>query len=335
LTRIKIGGVVFAGSVTHALALEKAGFNSVWIYDHLMHWSHQDAEKLPELCPMSLAILPLIADKTAVPIGVSVICPLFRYHPAVLAQYFAQVDYLWPGRLILGIGTGEAMNEVPLLGHWPPYKERVERLIEAVDIIRQLWRSSDYINYEGKFYKIKNLRLNIRPKKEIPIVISSTGPRSARIAGKYGDGIIILACSPEKIKNDIIPKFAEGAQSAGKSPDDMLKVAWIMGGVIDPDVLGKILKGLKRSFPWLNPKTLDEPDPKIIDKLSETISDEEIFKVYPLVSNVEDLIDFLERYAKAGINYIVFYDFTTIVKRNPYKVHEMWSKKIFPYFKGQ
>jgi len=258
LTEIKFGGVVYGGSVTHALSLEKAGFDSIWIYDHLMHWSHKDAERFPELCHMSLAILPLILDKTKLPIGTSVICPLFRYHPAVVAQYFAQLDYLWPGRIMLGVGTGEAMSEAPLLGYWPTYKERSERLKEAIDIIKQLWESNDYISYQGKFYKIKNLKLSIRPKRKIPIIFSASGQKSAAIAGKHGDGLIILGAPPERISKEIMPKFTEGAKSAGKNVDEMLKVAWVMGGVINPEILKKIIKGLKRSFPWLNPKTLNE-----------------------------------------------------------------------------
>lgn len=331
--KIRFGGVIYGGSIAHAMSLEKAGFDSLWIYDHLMHWSHKHGERLPELCPMSLAILPLILDKTNIPVGTSVICPLFRYHPAIVAQYFAQLDHLWPGRLMLGVGTGEAMNEAPLLGYWPAYKERSKRLIEAINVIKRLWTSDHYINYEGEFYRLQNLKLLIRPKKEIPIIISAAGPKSALIAGKYGDGIITMGATPERIKNAILPNFVKGATDAGKTVDESVRMAYILGGVIDHTVLGRILKGLKRSLPWLNPRTLDEPDPRTIDEMAEAIPDEQIFKVYPFVSEVDDLIDFLEAYIEAGINYIVFYDFTTIISRNPHEVHEMWSKKIFPYFK--
>lgn len=328
---LQFGGVIINGSVEHAVALEKAGFDTIWVYDHLQHWSDRDGVRNPELCPMSLVILPLVLDKVRCPVGTSVLCPLFRYHPAVIAQYFAQLDYLFPNRILLGVGTGEAMCEAPLLGgEFPPYKERAARLVEAVDIMRRLWSSDEYVEYKGQYYEITTLKLFLKPKGKIPIIISAIGRQSAKIAGEIGDGLITI--SPvEKVRSEILPEFERAARAAGKRPEEMPKIAWVLGGVVE--FSERILKAMRRAAPWANEKVFSEMDPRKIDKLAEEISKEDLLRVNLLTESVDELIGRIEEYVRAGMNHIAFYDVTNIVRGKPLEVPAMWRERILPYFK--
>lgn len=318
-----------------AVAAERAGFDSVWVVDHFYQFSHRMTSLAPQINIMCLASLPAILSRTErVAAGVSVICPLFRYHPAVIAQYFAQLDCLFPNRVILGLGTGEAVNEVPIVGYWPPYKERRDRLIEAVEIIRRLWTSRDYFNYEGKYYRLKDAFLYLKPEGEVPLVISATGPRSARMAGRLGDGLMVLGnVSPQAVAEEILPGFIQGAEEAGKEPETLPKLLWTIGGLAaEPLKAGEVLKP---SISFADRKILNECDPRKIDELAKDIPTETILEAFPIVATVDELIAHFEAYIKAGLNEIVFYDLTPATIRlglAPAGAEERWERML-PYFR--
>ncbi len=116
--------------------------------------------------------------------------PTFRYHPSIVAQAFATLGALFPGRVALGVGTGESLNEVPASGMaWPEQKERTARFKEAIDLIRRLWRE-EQLTYEGTFYRTVNATIYDRPESPVPIYIAAAGPVMAKFAGEHGDGFI-------------------------------------------------------------------------------------------------------------------------------------------------
>jgi coenzyme F420-dependent glucose-6-phosphate dehydrogenase len=133
----------------YGVLAEKVGLDSVWISDHFQPWRHTGGQ-----APFSLAWLGALGARTSrVQIGTSVLTPTFRFHPSIVAHAFATLGSLFPGRAILGIGTGESLNEVPASGMaWPDQKERTARFKEAVDLIRRLW-SEERVSYPGQFYK--------------------------------------------------------------------------------------------------------------------------------------------------------------------------------------
>jgi len=184
----------------------------------------------------------------------------------------------------MGVGAGEAVNETPIVGRFPPYQERMERLEEAVGLMRKLWTSKDYFNDEGRYYKSKNLFLYAKPKERIPIVISAFGEKSAELAGKVGDGITIYWTRPQK-RDLILRGFAEAAAKAGKDPETMTKVAYFPFLGITPNPL-PIVRNIKPSLArWSH-----EPDPRKIDEMAKTLSDEEALQYCTLVPKVDDLI---------------------------------------------
>ena len=141
-----------------------------------------------------------------------------RYNPAVVAQVFATLGYMFPGRVILGLGRGESLNEVPARTSWPPNKERFERLEEAIKLIKLLW-TEDWVTFQGKYYQVKDSNLYTKPLQPIPIFVAGIGPQSARLAGQEADGFVTNEVNPELIESKLLPAFRDGARKAGRNPE--------------------------------------------------------------------------------------------------------------------
>src|SRR3954465_10090249 len=159
------------------------GFDSVFVSDHLQPWRHDGGH-----APAALPWLGAVGARTErVLIGTSVLTPTFRYHPAVVAQAFATLGCLAPGRVVLGVGSGESLNEVPLGLQWPDGKERFARLKESVQLIKQLW-TEDRVTFDGQFYQTVNATIYDKPEQPVPIYIGASGPAATRLAGRISDG---------------------------------------------------------------------------------------------------------------------------------------------------
>jgi G6PDH family F420-dependent oxidoreductase len=144
--------------VEYAVAAEKAGFDAVWTSDHFHPW--QDNQGHSAHAWITLAAIGQRTERLLM--GTGITCPMYRYNPAEVAHAFASLGVLYPGRVFLGVGTGEALNEVPAGGGWGPYRERAERLAEAVTVIRRLW-TEDWVTFEGRHYRLEDARLYDRP----------------------------------------------------------------------------------------------------------------------------------------------------------------------------
>jgi coenzyme F420-0:L-glutamate ligase/coenzyme F420-1:gamma-L-glutamate ligase len=147
--------------------------------------------------------------------GTSVLTPTFRYHPSIVAQAFGTLGAMFPGRVILGIGTGESLNEVPSTGApWPEFKERFARMREAVTLIRTLWRG-ERISFEGQYYRTEKATIYDRPEIEVPIYVAAAGALVARYAGRTGDGFICTSGKKWELYTEtLLPKVAEGIAAA-------------------------------------------------------------------------------------------------------------------------
>ncbi|MBB2942795.1 coenzyme F420-dependent glucose-6-phosphate dehydrogenase [Actinoplanes lutulentus] len=201
----------------YGILAEELGFDSVFVSDHLQPWRHDGGH-----APAALPWLGALAARTEkVLIGTSVLTPTFRYHPAVVAQAFATLGCLAPGRAILGVGSGESLNEVPLGAQWPDGKERFARLKEAVLLIQKLW-AEDRVTYEGQFYKTENATIYDKPSTPVPIYIGASGPAATRLAGRIADGFITTSGKGHGLYTDtLLPAVAEGAEKAGRKADDL------------------------------------------------------------------------------------------------------------------
>src|ERR1700747_1516157 len=193
---------------------EELGFDSVFVSDHFQPWKHVDGH-----APQSLAWLGALGAQTArVLIGTSVLTPTFRYHPSLVAQAFATLGAMFPGRVILGVGTGESLNEVPAMGiAWPEFKERFARLREAIDLIRRLWRE-ERVSFEGTYYRTVNATVYDRPEVPVPVYVAAAGARVAKYAGRAGDGFITTSGkAPALYRETLLPNVTAGLQTAGRN----------------------------------------------------------------------------------------------------------------------
>ena len=165
---------------------EEVGFDSVFVSDHFQPWKHNGGH-----APNSLAWLGALGASTRrVVIGTSVATPTFRYHPSIVAQAFGTLGAMCPGRVVLGIGTGESLNEVPAIGmKWPGAKERRDRLRESVRLINKLW-TEDRVSFEGQYYRTESATIYDKPKEKVPIWIAASGPLAAAMAGQIAEGFI-------------------------------------------------------------------------------------------------------------------------------------------------
>ena len=195
---------------------EKLGFDSAWISDHFQPWRHTNGH-----APFALSWLGAAGQRTErIVLGTSVLTPTFRYQPAIVAQAFATLGVLTPGRIILGVGTGESLNEVAVTdAEWPEAKERLARLREAIDMIHQLWKE-ELVNFKGTYYRTRNATIYDRPDQPVPIYISAGGPVAAKYAGRAGDGFICTSGKGDALYRDqLLPAVEEGAKAAGRDPE--------------------------------------------------------------------------------------------------------------------
>src|SRR5689334_8170529 len=198
-----------------AVAAEQAGFNSIDVSDHFHPWAERG-----QAC-FAWSWLGAAAVKTnSIILGTGVTCPILRYHPSIIAQAAATVARLAPRRFFLGVGTGEALNEYSATGLWPAYKTRQAQMVEAIDLIRKLW-SGEPITHRGEYYETRQAKLYTRSDDPIPVYISAMVPNSARIAGKYGDGLITVGGEAPEHYHALLENFVAGAREAGKNPDTM------------------------------------------------------------------------------------------------------------------
>jgi coenzyme F420-dependent glucose-6-phosphate dehydrogenase len=201
-----------------AVRAEELGMDSVVVSDHFQPWRHEGGH-----APFSLAWLTAVGERTSrVLLGTSVLTPTFRYNPAVVAQAFATMGCLYPERVMLGIGTGEALNETVVTGAaWPPFKERFARLREAVQLMRTLW-TDERVSFDGEYYRTVNATIYDRPERPIPVYVAAGGPMMARYAGRVGDGFICTSGKGMELYTEqLLPSVAEGMAKAGRPPDSI------------------------------------------------------------------------------------------------------------------
>jgi coenzyme F420-dependent glucose-6-phosphate dehydrogenase len=199
---------------------EAVGLDLVATSDHFQPWRHNGGH--------SPAALPWLGAATQATeravLGTSVLTPTLRYEPAVVAQAFATLGCLAPGRVFLGVGTGEAMNETPVTGGvFPGRKERRLRMAEAIEIIRLLWRE-ERVDFDGEYYKVSRATIYDRPEIEVPIYVAASGPLAAKLAGRVGDGFICTSGKKPELYEELLAKVAEGAQQAGRDASQLRRM---------------------------------------------------------------------------------------------------------------
>ena len=292
-----------------AVAAEAHGMESVSVSDHFQPWRHEGGH-----APFSLTWMAAVGERTTtIQIGTSVMTPTFRYNPAVIAQAFASMGVMYPGRIMLGVGTGEALNEVAVgfrgAGEqtWPDFKERFARLREAVDLMRELW-TGDRVNFQGEYYSTVGASIYDRPETPIPVYVAAGGPVVARYAGRVGDGFICTSGKGMALYTDeLIPAVKAGAEKADRdfeAIDRMIEIK--LSYDTDPET------ALNNTRFW-SPLSLsaeqkhDIHDPIEMEKAADALPIEQIAKRWIVGSDPDQVVAAVKQYIDAGLNHLVFH----------------------------
>jgi coenzyme F420-dependent glucose-6-phosphate dehydrogenase len=274
------------------------------VSDHFQPWRHTGGH-----APFSLAWMAAVGERTSrVQIGTSVLTPTFRYNPAVLAQAFATMACLYPDRIILGVGTGEALNETAVTGaEWPDFKGRFARLREAVTLMRTLW-SEDAVTFDGEFYRTVDATVYDKPDRPVAVYVAAGGPVVARYAGRAGDGFICTSGKGEELyKDKLIPAMKEGAEAAGRNADDIDRMIEIKISY-DPDpelALENTRFWAPLSLSAEQKHSID--DPIEMEKAADALPIEQVAKRWIVASDPDEAVEKVGQYVTWGLNHLVFH----------------------------
>jgi coenzyme F420-dependent glucose-6-phosphate dehydrogenase len=290
--------------VEYAVRAEELGLDSVTVSDHFLPWRHNGGH-----APYALAWMAAVGERTnRVLIGTSVLTPTFRYNPAVIAQAFATLGVLYPNRVMLGVGTGEALNEIAVSGReWPEFKERFARLREAIDLIRELW-TKESVSWDGQFYKTVDASIYDRPDTPPKIYVAAGGPLVAKYAGRVADGFIATSGKGMDLYTEkLMPAVKEGTEKAGRDfqqTDRMLEVK--VSYDRDPK------DALENTRFWAPLSLTPEQKHSVgsateMERLADELPIEQVAARWIVASDPDEVVKQLQPYLDAGFNHLVMH----------------------------
>ena len=288
----------------YAVLAEQAGMDSVWISDHFQPWRHNGGH-----APFSLAWLGALGARTSrVLMGTSVLTPTFRYHPSIVAQALGTLGALFPGRVALGIGTGESLNEVPSSGvAWPEQKERTARFKEAVELIQRLWRE-ERLSFHGQFYRTENATIYDRPETPVPIYIAGAGPFMAKFAGEHAQGFICTSGKKWDLYTEtLLPNVNAGLDKAGK-PRDGIDRLIEMKVSFDSD-RGRALEDTRfwGALALTAEEKMNVEDPLQMEQLADALPIERAASRWIVGNDPQEIVERIRPYVELGFNHLVFH----------------------------
>jgi len=274
--------------IDQARAAEAAGFESLWISDHFHPWNDEQGQS-----PFVWSMIGAVSQVTSLPITTAVTCPTTRVHPAIVAQAAATSAVLTDDRFVLGVGSGEALNEHVTGARWPDVSVRLAMLEESVEVMRELW-TGDFVDHHGPHYTVENARIYTRPDTPPPVYVSGFGPKAAELAGRIGDGYITT--SPDK---DLINRFRD-AGGGDKPVQAGYKVCWSTDDDAAVDTAHRL---------WSNsglPGELAQilPSPKHFEQASQLVPRDSTRDSIAYGADVDRHVDAFRPYADAGIDVI-------------------------------
>jgi coenzyme F420-dependent glucose-6-phosphate dehydrogenase len=290
--------------VEFGVRAEELGLDSATVSDHFLPWRHEGGH-----APSALAWLTAVGERTSrIQLGTSVLTPTFRYNPAVIAQTFATLGLLYPGRVMLGVGTGEALNEIAVSGReWPEFKERFARLRESVALMRALWSDED-VSFKGEYYTTVGATIYDKPERPIPVYVAAGGPVVAKYAGRAGDGFICTSGKGMDLYTEkLVPAVTEGAVAAERDPADVDRMIEIkLSYDRDPDL------ALQNCRFWAPLSLTAEQKHTVnssveMERLADELPIEQVVKRWIVASNPDDAVAQIKPYIDAGLNHLVFH----------------------------
>lgn len=304
-------------------AAERARFDLVWTSDHFHPWMDNQGH-----AGQAWITLAALGQITRLPFGTAVTCPTYRYHPAIVAQAFASLGVLYPGRVFLGVGSGEALNEQPVSGAWGDYEERAARFVEAVELIRELWKG-DWVTHRGEFYHVENARIYDVPAQPVPIYMAAEGPQSMRKAGAHGDGLI--TDSKSAVDKELRRAFEEGAREAGKDPQQMPILAEhfvVVGGKAEADESARMWRFIPKAWD----EFVHDPDPRsILQRAEKELSLDEVARNWVVSDDPQEHASSIQELIDSGVTHI----FVHSGQADQQRVIDFYSTGVLPLLRGQ
>lgn len=284
----------FVGATVYA---EKLGFGTAWFGDHIFPWYHSGKRS-----SFAWSVMPAaLAMTTRIKVGPWVTVPTgARYHPAIIAQAAATIDNMYPGRFLLGVGTGEALNERPFWnGKWPKWEERMERLTEGIRLIRKLWSSREPFKFDGRFFTSDFYYLYTKPRTKIPIYASAIGKRAAHAAGMNADGLISIAPrnNVQKLEEEILPAYRKGRTEVGKK--GLGKIAVELAFSFQTP--NQIIRTSWRQIGIMNKDSWSIADPVAVEEAGKKVTEDVVQENIAICRNWKDLVKAIESYGRIGV----------------------------------
>jgi TAT-translocated FGD2 family F420-dependent dehydrogenase len=294
----------------------QGGFGALATSDHLQPWQANEGH-----CGQAWVTLGAVGARApSAWIGTTVTCPTMRYNPAVVAEAFASLSLLYPGRVFLGVGSGEALNEEAAIGAWPKWPERWDRLIEAIGIIRALW-SGQQVRRQGKYYHV-DAKLYDLPAQPIPLLTAANGKKSMRLAGQYGDGLITDPKTWKQFKSE----WEAGAKDAGKNPADMpvlVEQFVIVGDARDAQQAAELWRFIPKAFK----KYYDVPNPAAIEQQADQqLPLEQVYGDWPVSTDPSVHVDAVNKLFDSGATIVNVHSGQPDQK----KVIEFYASRVLP-----
>ncbi|MEU2002498.1 glucose-6-phosphate dehydrogenase (coenzyme-F420) [Rhodococcus sp. NPDC019627] len=287
------------------VAAEDHGLDSVTVSDHFQPWRHTGGH-----APFSIAWMTAVGERTKrVQLGTSVLTPTFRYNPAVIAQAFATMGCLYPDRIMLGVGTGEALNEIAtgFQDDWPEFKERFARLRESVDLMRALW-TGERVDFNGVYYRAKGASIYDVPKGGIPVYIAAGGPLVARYAGRAGEGFICTSGKGMDLYTEkLLPAVAEGAQKADRASDSIDRMIEIKLSYDTDPALARENTRFWAPLSLTAEQKHSIDDPIEMEAAADALPIEQVTKRWIVASDPDYAVEQIWQYVDAGLNHLVFH----------------------------
>ena len=302
---------------------EAVGFNSVFVSDHFQPFKHTGGH-----APASLPWLGALGARTSrLIIGTSVLTPTFRYHPGVVAQAFATLAVMFPDRVILGLGSGKSLNDVPALAiKWPPFKERQARLREAIVLMRKLW-SEERVTFEGQYYKTLKATIYDRPAKPIPVYVAASGPTVAKMAGELADGYICTSGKAKELYTEtLLPNLAAGLAATARAPDSVDRMIE-MKVSFDTDRNRALTDTKNWAELALSPEEkMSLEDPVELEKLAATLPIERTAKRWIVSDDPEEHVEKIKAYVDLGFRHLVFH----APGQDQHRFLDLYSSRVLP-----
>lgn len=268
--------------VEHAVLAEQAGFDFLVVSEHFHPWVDDTSA-----AGYAFSTIGAMAQATErVEISTGVTTPLFRYHPAVVAQAAATLDRLSGGRFHLGVGTGENLNEGPLGYPFPKYAERAARMAEALQIMRRLL-DGEKLNFSGEYYNTDHAKLYSPPIGRVPLWLAAGGPKSAALAARLADGIITSVKQPDVTVERVTGPAGAAAAEAGRKPLPVMASRWS----VRADTQDEAWEALSAWRGLRAPGRLEAVDPAVLRERADSMDRGEILSMYSLVSDAADYVE--------------------------------------------